>query len=89
MTTTPAASWANATPLGHTDEDPWNADDVPGPCEPAKNMGGHRAGNEDHTALGDDEDISVFADNEEPEELETGDFWEKGYYSSPIMQKDR
>lgn len=51
-------------------------------------MGGHTGGNEDHTRLGDDEDVSVFHD-EEPDESDAGNYWEKNYYSNPMMQRDR
>jgi hypothetical protein len=81
-------SWSSATPLGKQDEDPWDADEVPGPCEPAENMGGHHAGNEDHTTLGDDEDVDVFH-GEDPEDVDAGNYWEKNYYSNPMMQRDR
>lgn len=88
MTTTPSASWATATPIGKTDEDPWNTDEDRGPCEPAKNLGGHTHGNEDHTALGDEEVVDPFNGNE-PEEWQATNYWEKGYYSNPMMQRDR
>lgn len=88
MTTTPAASWSTATPLGKCDDDPWGVDEERGSFEPARNMGGHTGGNEDHTRLGDDEDVSVFHD-EEPDESDAGNYWEKNYYSNPMMQRDR
>lgn len=88
MTTTPAMSWATATPLGKADEDPWDADEDRGPCEPAENMGGHRAGNEDHTMLGDDENVDVFH-GDEPDEWKATNYWERGYYNNPMMQRDR
>lgn len=91
MTTTPATSWANATPLGKTEDDPWSADSDRGPCEPAKNLGGHTAGNEDHTMLGDEQDVNVFDSDEEEEreKVDAGNYWEKNYYSNPMMQRDR
>ena len=84
MTTTPATSWANATPLGKRDDDPWHVEQ--GPFEPAKNTGGHASRSGEHVELGDEDDACETVDDDS---CGVGSYWEDGYYSNPTMWRDR